>query len=124
MVNINKKGSRGELEFINNFGQYFPEPLFRNLDQTRDGGADIKGCHPFQIEVKRREKPSLNSWWDQVNKALTSEDEIPVVAYRKNHYGWRFLIPLSMIGVESDQYMELNPEAFIEVLESVYQGSD
>ena len=51
-INIINKGKEGEREFVNKYQAFFPDTLKRNLLQTREGGADISGCTPFQIEIK------------------------------------------------------------------------
>ena len=105
-MNIRNKGKAGESEFINRYGPFFPNPIKRNLLQTREGGADISGCEPFQIEIKRCERVEKNKWWAQV-KAACKPDEIPVVAYRQNRGQWKFLLPVNLCNIDSEDYMEI-----------------
>lgn len=119
-INSRTKGKVGESQFIQRFNMFFPEELKRNLLQVREGGADISGCHPFQIEVKRCQKLEFDKWWRQVNKALCSEEEIPIVAYRKNHGKWRFLIPAALV-VDHNGYMDVEEDIFIKLVMRTYR---
>jgi len=101
-INGRAKGAAGEREFAkwlqdNLKLDFLPT---RNLEQTREGGADILGVDPFVFEVKRCETLALRDWWIQVNKACHYLDDEPIVAYRKNHQPWRFLISARNIGLE------------------------
>lgn len=118
MPNIRNKGKSGEYEFIEKFGGLFrsftDKPCERNLEQTRYGGSDITNTHPFCVEVKRVEDTSRgnkNSWWKQV-RAAAEPDEIEVVAFRPSRTPWRFLIPASLLGFESEDYMEISEDTF------------
>jgi len=42
----------------------------RNLDQVRDGGADILGVPNHVIECKAYERIAVYRWWDQVLEAV------------------------------------------------------
>jgi hypothetical protein len=102
-INGRKKGSEGEREFA----RWLKEKLdldflpTRNLDQVRDGGADIMTVPPFIFEVKRVEKISRRDWWLQVVTASRKFPEtVPVVAYRQNRQPWRFLISANCIGLD------------------------
>ena len=98
MVHARNKGGRGEREFcdiltrglpglVNKFG--LPLVISRNLDQVRDGGADIMSLPPFAIEVKRHETLQLNPWWKQTLSQRTPTHPIPVLAWRKTRQPWR-----------------------------------
>jgi len=103
-INGRAKGGGGEREFC----KWLQENLelsflpTRNLEQTRDGGADICDMPPFMFEVKRCEGLSLRDWWLQVSLATTSyhEKRIRVVAFRRNKQKWAFLISATWIGLE------------------------
>lgn len=103
MINGRGKGAEGEREFC----RYLQEVLElqttpeRNLDQVRNGGADVCEVSPFLFEVKRCEALAKRDWWVQVMKAARQNPgSIPVVAYRQNRKPWRFLISASYIGLE------------------------
>lgn len=108
-VNGRAKGSSGEREFCRWLKEAFDIDVLptRNLEQTREGGADILDVPPFCFEVKRVEYLSLDTWWLQVIKAareyndsLDSFEWIPVVAFRQNNRQWEFLISAKNIGLE------------------------
>jgi hypothetical protein len=65
----------------------------RNLDQVRDGGADILGIAGVCLEVKRTELAHPWNWWAQVT-AAASPTEIPVVAFRRSSSPWLAIVPL------------------------------
>lgn len=116
-VNGRAKGSTGEREFCQWLYDNFeldkvPE---RNLDQTRDGGADVLDMEPFVYEVKRQERLDLDNWWLQVLKAARwmEGERIPVVAFRQNNRSWEFLISAKNIGLEHG-YVRLTELRFIQ----------
>lgn len=119
-INPRTKGKEGEREFVNRFNMFFPGELKRNLLQTREGGADISGCHPLCIEVKRCERIELNKWWKQVTKA-TEPEEISIVAYRPNKQPWRFLLPVYLMIPGQDGYVEASEEVFLALVMSVFE---
>lgn len=120
MVNARNKGKVGESEFINRFNMFFPNELKRNLLQTREGGADISGCHPFQIEIKRCEKIEKKKWWGQIRKACKDE-EIPVVGYRQNRGSWKFLLPVNLFLDGHDGFMEVEEEIWLKFIMDIYR---
>jgi hypothetical protein len=100
-INGRSKGGRGERECCSYLKQLFMldfDPV-RNLEQTREGGADIINIPGFTFEVKRVEKLALRSWWLQVKKACTP-GTIPVVIYRQNKQEWQGLISAEYIGLK------------------------
>ena len=85
------KGKRGELEA----GAWLrtllgDQKIERRLDQTREGGADLKGTmlEPFACEVKRVEAPQLLSWFDKLHPEL-EHGQIPIIIWRPNGASWR-----------------------------------
>lgn len=119
-INVRNKGKAGESEWVNRYQMFFPNEIKRNLLQTREGGADISGCSPFQVEVKRCQKLDRRAWWRQVTAACLHEDDIPVVAYRQNHCPWFYLLPASMLGIRSDTYVEATEDVFLALVLKVY----
>jgi hypothetical protein len=120
-INVRNKGKAGESEWVNRYQMFFPNELKRNLLQTREGGADISGCAPFQVEVKRCEKLDHRAWWRQVTAACLHGDDIPVVAFRKNHGPWKYLLPAEMLGIRSPTYVEASEEVFLAVVLRAYE---
>lgn len=116
-LNARNKGKAGELEFIKKFEIFFDHPLKRHLDQWREGGSDIEGCEPWVIEVKRCEKLEHNKWWAQVNKAVSAEEEIPVVAYRRNMIKyWTFQVPVTLMGIEHPGFALVHEDIWLQLV--------
>lgn len=88
------KGSAGEREICQKLSEALKpaEPFTRNLDQVRDGGADIVALRPFAIEVKRQENLQLNAWKKQAIRQTTNKNPIAVLMYRQNRRPWVVLI--------------------------------
>lgn len=122
MVNARGKGAEGEREFCrwlrDTLGlQKTPE---RNLDQVRNGGADVCQVAPFMFEVKRCQALALRDWWVQVMKASRGvPGSIPVVAYRQNRTAWRFLISATNIGLDKG-YIRLEEFEFKTWIKNYY----
>ncbi len=102
MINSRSKGAAGEREFCRWVKDtlelsYLPK---RNLEQVREGGADVMDVPPFCFEVKRCQTLALRQWWIQVKKSVTDFNPVPIVAYRSNNQPWRFLISANYIGLD------------------------
>ena len=116
MAKANTKGSSYEREVCKWIFDNIGEKVDRELGQARDEGADIKTEH-FLIEAKRRETLNLNSWWNQVLRAKSKDenkDLIPVVVFRRNRKKQKWLIPASLIGVKRG-YMIVNDDVFLQL---------
>jgi len=89
------KGLGGERELVNilkdQLGDVVQE-IKRNLNQTRDAGADII-IQNYVIEVKRQENISIMKWFKQAEDSC-SAGQIPIVAFRKN--GGKWLVALAL----------------------------
>ena len=97
-----RKGATGERELIALLREHLGEEMTRNLDQARDGGADLKGgvlLAAYAIETKRAKKAELRKWWEQAfSQAYDIADgRAPVLAYRIDRVRdkWRFVLPIS-----------------------------
>lgn len=91
-----RKGAAGERELIALLRERLgdlPE-LRRNLDQPRDGGADLR-IAGHAIEVKRAEQ-FRSSWIDQAD--AQAGGDVPVVAWRRNGGRWRLLLVMDLDG--------------------------
>jgi len=101
LINIRHKGQEGEREFCRWLQKTLELDFLptRNLDQTRNGGADILGIGQFVFEIKRCEALEQRQWWIQV-VASSTPSEMPVVAYRQNKRKWNFLISAKHIGLD------------------------
>lgn len=97
-----RKGARGECELIALLREHLGEELTRNLDQARDGGADLKGgvlLAGYVIECKRAAKAEVRRWWEQAFAQAydIADGRTPVLAYRIDRVRdkWRFVLPIS-----------------------------
>lgn len=90
------KGHNGERELATLLSEALGRDVYRNLEQARDGGPDLLGLPGLAVEVKRRETPSLETWWRQA-RAQARTLEVPVLAYRVNRKPWLFVVPLAAL---------------------------
>lgn len=97
-----RKGARGERELIALLREHLGEELTRNLDQARDGGADLNGgvlLAGYAIECKRAARAEVRSWWQQAFEQAydVADGRAPVLAYRidRAREKWRFVLPVS-----------------------------
>ena len=65
--------------------------IVRNLDQTRDGGYDLKGVPWLAMEVKWQETLCVNTWWKQTIRQA-DDDQVPVLIYKQNRKSWKVLM--------------------------------
>lgn len=63
------KGATFERWVVNQLKAHWPKAR-RNLDQVRDGGADILGVPHHVIECKFYERIAIYAWWKQVLQAV------------------------------------------------------
>lgn len=87
-----RKGAAGEREFLKALGAELGELLTRNLQQTREGGADCLCVKGWAIEVKRQESISRPTWWRQAVEQAERAGAQPMLAYRRNREPWRVWI--------------------------------
>jgi hypothetical protein len=87
-----RKGADGELEVVK-IARAHGWPASRNLDQARDGGADIAGIAGVCLEVKRTEIAHPWNWWAQVT-AAAGATQLPVVAFRRSSSPWLAIVEL------------------------------
>ena len=120
MVHALNKGKTGEREFCKWLDDHLGLDASRNLDQSREGGADVI-TDDFMFEVKRRETLDLKSWWMQVKKAAKGTDKVPIVCYRQNRKQWQFLIPATYIGLDVG-YIHLEERTFIKWATQIVKG--
>ena len=107
------KGANGEREILKWFMDNFSLPkLKRNLEQTRNGGADCLDIPGIALEVKRQEALSLPSWWQQTKRQAIISKRFPVLAYRQNRKRWVFCLPASLITPHSWGYISLSDTEF------------
>ena len=86
------KGARAEREVLKLLGDELGEILTRNLQQTREGGADCLAVKGFAIEVKRQERLSRPAWWAQAVEQAQRVGAEPMLLYRRNREKWKAFI--------------------------------
>lgn len=91
-----RKGRSGEQELARLLRDELGDQVARNLEQAREGGADIKGT-PFILEVKRAATPQIPAWWRQAEAQAAAKNGIACLAYRLDRHDWQFIIPLGAI---------------------------
>ena len=99
-INSRRKGTAGELEVAGLIRQHLGETR-RNLDQARDGGADLE-FEGYLFEVKRKETLMLNPWWDKLLKTAAKKGKKPILAYRTNRKPWVFRMRLADVHPDFD----------------------
>ena len=88
MINSRTKGASAERELFKIVGDMLGIKVERNLEQTRDGGADtIVG--EWALEVKRQEILHIDDWWEQTTRQATIAYKQPMLIYRKSRQPWR-----------------------------------
>lgn len=99
-INSNRKGKDGELEFVNIFKGYGFENAQRSQQYCgANHDADVIGIPGLHIEVKRVERLNIDNAMDQCHRDKR-EEELGVVAHRKNQKDW-------IISMKLDDWMEI-----------------
>lgn len=83
------KGARAEREVLRLLGDLLGVELQRNLQQTREGGADCLQVWGFAIEIKRQESLSRPAWWKQAREQADRAAGEPMLLYRRSREKWR-----------------------------------
>lgn len=118
-INVRQKGQEGEREIAkilngivatirqqNGFDKIETrDELFqRNQNQSAVGGSDLSNPLFLEIEVKRQEDLSINSWWKQCVDSAERTGGIPILIFRQNRKAWRVCmfgdLPLQPVGVQ------------------------
>ncbi|MCK5613717.1 hypothetical protein KAR91_68265 [Candidatus Pacearchaeota archaeon] len=131
-----QKGKRGEREVVKIiqpivdevYGSFGMEPpqIFRNQNQSFQGGYDLDGLDWLAIEVKRQETLSIKKWWEQtLEQADKGQD--PVLIYRQSRKKWRvmmygwldcgvsgIMVPVDIGLAEFESYLRLKLAGIIE----------
>lgn len=127
-INIRTKGQGGEREIcdmlnniyyqvLNGAGLSTPAvldaPFQRNQLQTAVGGSDIANPFGLEIEVKRQEQLSINTWWKQCVASAQRTGGQPVLIYRQNRKAWRVVI-FSNLEIHGEHYITVRAEIEID----------
>lgn len=106
-INVRTKGQTGEREVAKmhndiiadvrrelNLEQFATvDELFqRNQNQSAVGGSDLSNPLHLDIEVKRQEQLSVNTWWKQTVEAASRSGGIPILIYRQNRKPWNVVM--------------------------------
>lgn len=83
-----RKGAAAEREVLKLLGAEIGVMLERNLQQTRDGGADCIAVKGWAIEVKRQERLSRPAWWRQARAQAEKLGAEPMLLYRRSRESW------------------------------------
>jgi hypothetical protein len=98
-INSRDKGKSAEREVIGLLQEMIPKlKLERNLDQTRDGGYDIKGLDGWAPEVKRYAKidhADVERFWKQAVEQSSSCLRKPVLFMRADREPWVVVVRLT-----------------------------
>lgn len=110
-INVRQKGQEGEREIARMLNaivatvrkeQMLPrldtrDELFqRNQNQSAVGGADLSNPLHLEIEVKRQEQLSINTWWKQCTESAARTGGVPILIFRQNRKAWRVMLPADL----------------------------
>lgn len=124
-----QKGKRGEREVVKLlqpivdkvFGDRGLEVpvLYRNQNQSFQGGYDIDGIDWIALEVKFQETMQINKWWEQTVRQ-SSGGQVPVLIYRKTRMKWRVMMfgYLDCGGVRVKAPVDIALESFLVYFET------
>lgn len=87
-INSNKKGKEGEREFSRLCRRYGFEKARRGQQYSGIEGKDVVGLPGVHVEVKRVERINVSKAMEQAVRDA-KENEMPVVAHRKNYEDWK-----------------------------------
>jgi Holliday junction resolvase len=111
------KGQAGEREICKILGEALGISLERNLEQTRDGGCDIRLRH-WAIEVKRQEKLQVDKWWEQAVSQAEKCEKHPILIFRQSRMPWRVIMPVALTQDPRIHYMHTDLDYLIERIKS------
>lgn len=96
-----------------------PVRLYRNKNQSDQGGFDVDGIDWMALEIKRQENLNLNNWWKQAVRQA-SVDQVPVLMYRQNNKKWRVQMYgyLDCGGKRVKTRVDISIEAFLVYFET------
>ena len=89
-----RKGKVGELELVRLLRELLGANVARNLEQSRQGGADLLGLPGWAIEVKRAARARLSEWWLQTCTQAEVTGQRPALFYRLDRQPWRVVVAL------------------------------
>lgn len=101
-INSKAKGSAGEREWSNLCKKYGFDTHRSQQFSGANHDADVEGIEGLHMEVKRVERLNVSEAMKQALKDKR-EDEIPIVAHRKNREGW-------LVTMRAEDFLEMYKE--------------
>jgi len=122
-VNSRRKGASFERQIVKDLCDHLGEGFTRNLDQTRDGGHDIKAPEwfPFALELKRYAKGSgcKPEWWAQAAAQAKAAGKLSAVIYQFDRRPVRCAVHLSALAPGLHGLIEMDFQTFCMVAREV-----
>lgn len=87
-INSREKGKAGEREFAALCREHGFENARRGQQYSGIEGDDVVGLDGIHVEVKRVERLNISNAMQQAIRD-SKEDEVPIVAHRKNRGSWK-----------------------------------
>lgn len=109
------KGHAAENEVCKILSEKFGYKVKRNLDQVRNGGADIIDVPPFAVEVKRHQVLNIPAWWKQALSQTTDSNPIPVLLYRQNGKPWMCCIPFNTVSKKKYSKLRIKDTVYVTI---------
>ncbi|WP_222704822.1 hypothetical protein [Anaerosalibacter massiliensis] len=92
-INSRQKGAAGEREFANICKKHGFDKARRGQQYNGIEGQDVVGLDGIHVEVKRVERLNISNAMKQAIRD-SKEEEIPIVAHRKNRESWKVTMGL------------------------------
>lgn len=122
-INVRTKGHGGEREIAQLLREHLGIIVERNVDQVRDGGADIISVRPFAIEIKRQQQLSIKRWLAQAVRQTTKKNPVPVLMFRQDRQPWRVIFPLNVVARKKyrvdGSWCEVDMPSFLELAKKI-----
>lgn len=98
MTDSARKGKNGERELARLLRDHLGADVVRNLEQARQGGADLLGIAGWAVEVKRAARPRMAEWWHQARQQADATGQRPALCYRLDRQPWRVVVALRHVA--------------------------
>ena len=98
MTDSARKGKAGERELARLLRDHLGADVVRNLEQARQGGADLLGIAGWAVEVKRAARPRMAEWWHQARQQADATGQRPALCYRLDRQPWRVVVALRHVA--------------------------
>lgn len=119
-----RKGKVGELELVRLLRELLGANVARNLEQSRQGGADLLGLPGWAVEVKRAARARLAEWWLQACTQAEVTGLRPALCYRLDRQPWRVVVALRHVATGFDHApMDLRIETDLDCFAALVRES-